>query len=65
MDNILLYTKLSALPDRLKLEVEDFIDFLIHRAKKSQHQGKPIFGSGNGVFIMKADFDESLADFKE
>ena len=65
MDNILLYNKLSALPDNLKSEVGDFIDFLATKAKKSGQKNKPRFGSGKDMFIMKPGFDEPLEDFKE
>jgi len=65
MDNTLLYSKLSALPDNLKSEVSDFIDFLTAKAKKKPQKVKPKFGSGKGMFIMKPDFDEPLNDFKE
>ncbi len=65
MDNIILYSKLSALPDNLKSEVSDFIDFLTIKSKKKPQKVKPKFGSGKGTFIMKPDFDEPLNDFKE
>lgn len=65
MNNILLYNKLASLPDNLKLEVEDFIDFLKSKAKGSRKIKKPRFGSGKGMFKMAADFDEPLDDFKE
>jgi hypothetical protein len=68
MDNILLYNKLSHLPESLKSEVSDFIDFLIIKAGKensSANKPKPVFGSGKGMFEMKPDFDEPLEDFKD
>jgi hypothetical protein len=68
MENISLYNKLSSLPDQMKAEVGDFIDFLITKAKKEKKSnGKPIpkFGSGKGMFIISQDFDEPLEDFKE
>lgn len=65
MDNILLYTKLTSLPDHLKEEVEDFIDFLTTKAKKKREKVKPRFGSGKDMFVMKPDFDQPLDDFKE
>ncbi len=65
LDNNLLYGKLSELPDNLKSEVEDFIDFLAEKNKKKQQNAKPKFGSGKDMFIMKPDFDEPLSDFKE
>ncbi|MDQ3683364.1 MAG: DUF2281 domain-containing protein [Bacteroidota bacterium] len=36
MDNILLYNKLASLPENLKKEVGDFIDFLASKSKKKQ-----------------------------
>jgi len=34
VDNTLLYNKLTILPESMKSEVSDFIDFLISKAKK-------------------------------
>jgi hypothetical protein len=65
MDNLPLYNKLAALPDNLKSEVEDFIDFLSAKTNKNQQKHKPKFGSAKGMFVMKPDFDEPLDDFKE
>jgi hypothetical protein len=68
MDNILLYKKLAILPESMKSEVSDFIDFLMNKAKKSNevlNKTKPKFGSGKGMFIIKLGFDDPLEDFKE
>ena len=65
MDNILLYNKLASLPENLRSEVEDFIDFLKTKAKNNKNKKKPEFGSGKGMFLMKPDFDQPLDDFKE
>lgn len=68
MDNSLLYKKLSSLPEDLKKEVIDFIEFLSAKTKKKQsnnEKNKPVFGSGKGLFKMKSDFDSPLDDFKE
>ena len=65
MDNISLYSKLATLPDDLKAEVSDFVDFLATKRRKSQEKKKPKFGSGKGMFVMKPDFDDPLDDFKE
>jgi hypothetical protein len=65
VDNITLYSKLATLPDDLKAEVADFVDFLATKRKKTQEKKKPRFGSGKGMFVMKPDFDEPLDDFKE
>ncbi|GAB3512986.1 hypothetical protein GCM10027341_54520 [Spirosoma knui] len=65
MDNIILYSKLATLPDDLKAEVSDFVDFLAAKRKKLQNRKKPTFGSGKGMFVIKPDFDEPLEDFNE
>lgn len=67
MDNLALYNKLSSLPEKMKSEVADFIDFLLSKAKSEQNQqhGKAHFGSGKGMFTIAPDFDEPLDDFKE
>lgn len=64
MDNILLYTKLSNLPDNLKSEVSNFIDSLLNKNKKPQ-KNKPKFGSAKGMFTMKKNFDAPIEDFKD
>lgn len=65
MDNLLLYSKLTSLPDNLKSEAGDFIDFLATKAKQELKKNKPRFGSGKDMFTMKPDFDQPLEDFKE
>lgn len=66
MDDVLLYNKLSKLPESMRSEVADFIDFLMNKAKKGNiNTNKPKFGSGKGMFKMKPDFDEPLEDFKD
>jgi hypothetical protein len=65
VENINLYNKLATLPDELKAEVSDFIDFLTTKRQKLRDKKKPKFGSGKGMFVMKPDFDEPLEDFKE
>lgn len=65
MNNIFLYSKFNSLPENLKSEVSDFIDFLMSKTKKSPSKKKPKFGSGKGMFKMKKDFDQPIADFKD
>jgi hypothetical protein len=68
MDNVLLYSKLATLPESMKSEVSDFIDFLINKARKENltiHNQKPKFGSGKGNFKMKPGFDDPMEDFKD
>ena len=64
MDNTLLYSKLSNLPDNLKSEVANFIDYLMAKNKKPAKH-KPKFGSAKGMFKMKKNFDQPLDDFND
>ena len=68
MENGMLYNKLKTLPENLKSEVSDFIDFLLSETvndKKNTSNPKPTFGSAKGMFKVKSDFDEPLEDFKD
>jgi hypothetical protein len=65
VDNVNLYTKLASLPDHLKSEVADFIEFLASKEKKKLGKKRPVFGSGKDAFVLKPGFDEPLDDFKE
>ena len=65
METQFVYSKINQLPENLKSEVLDFIDFLLSKSKEQQPPTTPKFGSAKGMFIMKDDFDEPLEDFKE
>ena len=67
MTDIQLYTKISSLPDHLKSEVNDFVDFLKSKKKnsKSNPKKKRIFGYAKDSIIIKSSFDEPLEDFKD
>jgi len=68
MDNTLLYGKLATLPENMKLEVSDFIDFLLSKSEKNKpakNKPQPKFGSGKGLFKMKPGFDDPINDFKD
>ncbi len=65
MDNVLLLNKITSLPENLKSEVVDFIDFLTAKTEKKQQKVKPVFGSAKGMFVIKPGFDEPLEDFKD
>ncbi|MCF0038473.1 type II toxin-antitoxin system VapB family antitoxin [Dyadobacter fanqingshengii] len=62
-----LMKKVSVLPENLKEEVSDYVDFLI--SKYLHNEGSPKtplkFGMMKGTFKMSPDFDEPLDDFKE
>jgi hypothetical protein len=67
MDSNILYERFEMLPEPLKKEASDFIDFLFQKAMKEDmaKNGKPVFGSAKGKIHMAPDFDEPLEDFKE
>ena len=68
MNNSILYEKLELLPDRLKQEASDFIEFLFQKAVKEKiiiTDARPIFGSARGKVHMADDFDTPLEDFKD
>jgi len=67
MTDLQLYTKISSLPDHLKLEVIDFVDFLKSKKKnsKSHSKKKRVFGYAKDSIIIKPSFDEPLDDFKD
>ncbi len=69
MSEQMILANLQRLPDSLKNEVMDFIEFLLSKnqnSKTSENEKKrPKFGSAKGKYQMSADFDAPLDDFKE
>ena len=67
MSDFQLYTKISSLPDHLKSEVIDFVDFLKSKKKKSKStfKKKRVFGYAKDSITIKPSFDEPLDDFKD
>ena len=65
MSNLGILDKLETLPDNLKQEAVDFIDFLVERAKMPKKKIIPQAGSAKGLIKIYPDFDEPLDDFKE
>jgi hypothetical protein len=65
MTDLDIYTKLAALPEAMKKEVGDFIDFLKSKTiakKKTKHNRKA--GLAKGLIHINDGFDEPLDDFK-
>lgn len=60
-----LYSKIHSLPNSLKSEVNDFIDFLIAKRKREVKKKEPKFGCAKGQIYISPDFDDPLDDFKE
>ncbi len=74
MGALVLYSKLEMLPEHLKQQVLDYVEFLLSRETKAQKEAKPStekshfkpgFGGAKGMFVISPDFDEPLEDFKE
>ncbi|OJV87079.1 DUF2281 domain-containing protein [Dysgonomonas sp. Marseille-P4361] len=64
MEQIQLYTNLQYLPNDLKSEVNNFVEFLLAKRKKELKKKSPRYGSAKGQIYMSADFDDPLEDFK-
>jgi len=64
-----LYKSLESLPDDLKRQVLDFVEFLKKkhltgkRAKKPERKSQ--FGHAKGQISMSEDFDAPLEEFKD
>ncbi len=66
MENDYIAEKVAKLPTNLKLQVNDFVDFLLAKSRTDTNKfNKPVFGSGKGMIEMSPDFDEPLEDFKD
>lgn len=65
MTDIQIYTKITTLPQELKKEVVDFIDFLAEKKEKFKSEKKRVFGYAKDSIILKPGFDETPAEFKE
>ena len=66
MTDASIYIKLAALPDEMKKEVNDFVDFLKSKTTTKGKVGvKRQAGLAKGLIQMRDDFDEPLEDFKE
>lgn len=65
MNDIELYTKLVGLPDELKQEADDFVEFLKTKTKDKEATKSRKAGLAKGLIEMSDDFEEPLDDFKE
>lgn len=65
MNDIELYAKLVELPDELKKEANDFVEFLKTKVSGKYIPKKRKAGLAKGLIEMSEDFDEPLEDFKE
>lgn len=67
MSDLNLYLKFSMLPNSLKAELSDYMEFLISKKLniKNKKEKQPKAGFLKGTFAMSPDFDAPLDDFKE
>ncbi len=65
MRDISLYTKIISLPDSMRAEVNDFVEFLVSKRGIIKKSTKREAGFLKGKIEMSADFDEPINDFKE
>jgi len=65
MNHTQLYIKINSLPNDIKSEVNDFIDFLLKKRKNESKKKQPKFGCAKGLIYISPNFDEPLDDFKE
>ena len=65
MTDVQLYKRLQNLKPSLKIEVYDFVDFLIAKQSKEVKLKKPQFGCAKGRFKMSPDFDAPLDDLNQ
>lgn len=65
MDNVSLYNKINSLPENLKKEVQDFVEFLQTKTKKDSRKKPRAFGSLKGKIKISEDFDAPIDDFKD
>ena len=65
MKNQSAYIKLHSLPEKLKAQALEFIDFLYQKNKNSNQNKHPKAGFLKGKIIIENDFNEPLDDFNE
>ena len=66
MNDIDIYIKVAMLPDDLKNEVGNYVDYLKSKVQgNEQVRTSRKAGLAKGLIAIKEDFDEPLDDFKE
>lgn len=65
MNDTQLLSQISSLPDSLKKEVSDFVEFLKQKSTTKNKLKERKFGYAKGFFKMSSDFGEPLEDFKD
>jgi hypothetical protein len=65
MNDETLYIKLTNLPNPVKSELMDFMDFLINKHLPKESKVHPKAGCMKGMFIMADDFNSPLDCFRD
>ncbi|MGN6605164.1 MAG: type II toxin-antitoxin system VapB family antitoxin, partial [Ginsengibacter sp.] len=65
MNDTQLLSQISSLPDSIKREVLDFVEFLKQKSQKKSKAKERVFGYAKGYFKLSDNFDEPLEDFKD
>lgn len=65
MTDIKLYSEIASLPNNLKNEVSDFVEFLKIKIKATNKIKERKFGCAKDLLKMSDDFDAPLQDFKD
>ncbi len=65
MNDFEIYKKLVSLPEDLKKEADDFVDFLKAKVDSDYQKTSKKSGLAKGLIKMKEGFDEPLEDFKD
>ena len=65
MSDAQLHNTIDSLPEDLKKQVMDFVEFLEAKSYAKVKKKDRTFGCAKGFFKMSDNFDEPLDDFKE
>lgn len=65
MTEEIIISKMNKMPESLKKEALNYIEYLLRRYQENQDKRKAKFGSAKGMYKMALDFDAPLDDFKD
>jgi hypothetical protein len=67
MTDLKLYSRISSLPESLRMELVEFINTLESKRKRSKFEKRKIrtFGYAKDKIVLKPGFDDPIDDFKE
>ena len=65
MSDVQLTSRINSLPEDLKKQVADFVEFLEAKSYARAKKKERTFGYSKGFFKMADNFDDPIDDFKE